>query len=56
MANGGASMAEEQEINNEMLMNCVQHYQVIYDKSCKDFKIPLKKKKCMEGDKPEIRN
>eukprot|EP00795_Rhopilema_esculentum_P003869 gene3869-15166_t len=44
MVNGGASMAEEQEIDNEMLMNYVQHYRVIYDKSCKDFKIPLKKR------------
>eukprot|EP00795_Rhopilema_esculentum_P005729 gene5729-10983_t len=37
MANGGASMAEEQEIDNDIR-------QVIYDKSCKDFKIPLKKR------------
>ena len=35
---------EEFEVNNETLMNCVQQYRVIYDKRCKDYKVPLKKR------------
>ena len=35
---------EEYEVDNETLMNCIQHYRVVYDKSCKNYKVPLKKR------------
>ena len=41
MANANS---EEYEVNNETLMNCIQQYRVIYDKRCKDYKMPLKKR------------
>ena len=35
---------EETSVDNETFMNCIQQYRVLYDKTCKDFKMPLKKK------------
>ena len=32
------------DIDNETLMDCIHNYPAIYDKSCKDYKIPLRKK------------
>ena len=41
MANANS---EEYEVNNETLMNCIQQYRMMYDKRCKDYKVPLKKR------------
>ena len=32
------------EIDNEILMNCVQNYRCIYDKSCSDYRVLQKKR------------
>ena len=32
------------EIDNETLMNCVQNYRCIYDKSCSDYRVLQKKR------------
>ena len=32
------------EISNEKLMDCIRNYRSIYDKKCKDYKVPQKKK------------
>ena len=32
------------EIDNETLMNCVQNYHCIYDKSCSDYRVQQKKR------------
>lgn len=47
-------MAEEQ-IDNETLINCVQHNRVVYVyKSCKDFKIPLQKRNARQEIRQKV--
>ena len=46
MANqDNAADLEKKYVDNEMLMSCIRKYAAVYDKSCRDYKIPLKKKK-----------
>ena len=35
---------ETESVDNETLMNCSQNYRCLYDKGCKDYKMPLKKR------------
>ena len=35
---------EGNDIENETLMDCIYNYPAIYDKSCKDYKVPLQKR------------
>eukprot|EP00112_Aurelia_sp_Birch-Aquarium-sp1_P002537 Seg128.12 transcript_id=Seg128.12/GoldUCD/mRNA.D3Y31 product="hypothetical protein" protein_id=Seg128.12/GoldUCD/D3Y31 len=39
-----AANLERKYVDNEILMSCVHKYPAVYDKSCRDYKIPLKKK------------
>lgn len=39
-----AANLERKYVDNEILMSCVRKYPAVYDKSCRDYKIPLKKK------------
>lgn len=39
-----AQLIDENAIENETLMDCIRNYPAIYDKSCRDYKIPLRKK------------
>ena len=45
MANAMESLQDNEEtsVDNKTLMNCIQQYRVLCDKTCKDFKMPLKK-------------
>ena len=35
---------EINSVDKEALMNCIQNYRCIYDKGCKDYMVPLKKR------------
>ena len=40
---------ETESVDNETLMNCIQNYRCLYDKGCKDYKVPLKKRNAWKG-------
>ena len=45
---------ETESVDNETLMNCIQNYRCLYDKGCKDYKVPLKKRNAWKGDRCKV--